>query len=242
MKIIDKNTDFYDFYQNIYKDDALRFDRTDSFLLTKEELCHYLYTEDYSRRWHKKSENRKDYNFLLLQIGVTYWLFLVEILKANEWGSVSDYNMELLTSWKDYEKGNTLVGFETITFSYGIKGQLTTSGWFWHDGYDKQRIYDKIDVITNAIKTKDYETVHCFSEYSFYKGGIGGEKITKHIPLFKACGIQNCVDPYTMYEAFEEHFSLLKTASERTDALGTTNTDKIRNHGFDVKKSFRGKP
>lgn len=27
MRIIDKNTDFYDFYQNIYRDDSVTFDR-----------------------------------------------------------------------------------------------------------------------------------------------------------------------------------------------------------------------
>ena len=41
MRIIDKNTDFYDYYQNIYPDDSLIFDRTDSFLLSKEDLCGY---------------------------------------------------------------------------------------------------------------------------------------------------------------------------------------------------------
>ncbi len=31
MRIIDKNTDFYDCCQNMYRDNSLTFDRTDSF-------------------------------------------------------------------------------------------------------------------------------------------------------------------------------------------------------------------
>ena len=42
MRIIDKNTDFYDFYQGIYRDDTITFDRTESFLLTKELMCEDL--------------------------------------------------------------------------------------------------------------------------------------------------------------------------------------------------------
>ena len=47
MRIIDKNTDFYDYWQNVYKDDTFTFDRRDSFLLTKEILCSNLYTDKY---------------------------------------------------------------------------------------------------------------------------------------------------------------------------------------------------
>ena len=42
MRIIDKNTDFYDFLQNMYPDNSLTFDRTDSFVLTKDILCKHL--------------------------------------------------------------------------------------------------------------------------------------------------------------------------------------------------------
>lgn len=31
MKILDKNTDFYDFYQNVYRDNTYTFDRTTLF-------------------------------------------------------------------------------------------------------------------------------------------------------------------------------------------------------------------
>ena len=39
MRIIDKNKDFYDYLQGIYPDRLLVFDRTGSFVLTKQALC-----------------------------------------------------------------------------------------------------------------------------------------------------------------------------------------------------------
>ena len=43
MRIIDKNTDFYDYLQYMWGYyDSSSFDRTDSFLLTKDEFCECL--------------------------------------------------------------------------------------------------------------------------------------------------------------------------------------------------------
>ena len=60
MRIIDKNTDFYDYYQNMYPDNSLTFDRTDSFILSKDDLCRYLYVDKYTRDG--------DFEYLLLQV------------------------------------------------------------------------------------------------------------------------------------------------------------------------------
>ena len=43
MRIIDKNTDYYDYLQNVYPDDSVVFDRTDSYILHKKDLCEYMY-------------------------------------------------------------------------------------------------------------------------------------------------------------------------------------------------------
>ena len=47
MRIIDKNTDFYDFYQNLYPDKTFTFDRRDSYLLTKDIMCDHLFVDKY---------------------------------------------------------------------------------------------------------------------------------------------------------------------------------------------------
>ena len=66
---------------------------------------------------------------------------------------------------------------------------------------------------------------------------FGGSKT----PILTACGIKDLITPEDIFMAIEEHFSLLKTESERIDPIGATNNDKIEMHGFDTKTSFRGK-
>ena len=48
------------------------------------------------------------------------------------------------------------------------------------------------------------------------------------------------IEPLDIYLAIEEYFSLEREASERRESIGLTNDDKITNHGFDTKISFRG--
>ncbi len=50
-----------------------------------------------------------------------------------------------------------------------------------------------------------------------------------------------CINPLDIYLAFDEYFSLEKQAQERTESVGITDKERIENHGFDVKTSFRGK-
>jgi len=44
-----------------------------------------------------------------------------------------------------------------------------------------------------------------------------------------------------IYLAFEEYFATQITNNERTESTGLTDKEKIENHGFDTKVSFRGK-
>ena len=106
-------------------------------------------------------------------------------------------------------------------------------------GYDKKRLLDNMDTIIHLIDTKNYRIDVSVNYYSFSSGD--GTITEKHIPLLKACGISDHLDPLDVFLAFEEYFSLKRTSSERVEAIGTTNNDKIEYHGFDVKTSFRGK-
>ena len=93
MRIIDKNTDFYDYLQGIYQDNSITFDRTDSFVLTKDMVSMRL------RRGNLRE--KQDYNFILLQICNTFWLFLLKIIATNDYDNVTDYDMELSASIED---------------------------------------------------------------------------------------------------------------------------------------------
>lgn len=216
MKIIDKNSDFYDYFSNIYYDNSLTFDRTNSFLLTKEIICNSLFLE--------QKENNA---FLLLQICNTFWLFSLKVTKKDKYNHPIDYTLKLLNTWKNYNKKRELIKFNIISFPFL---------------YKIKNIYSKktIDSFTQRINTNDYKNKKDITKFKIYQDFRGSfKKIEKNIPLLKACGIINCVNPFDIYLAFEEYFSLEKSATERREPIGITDIDKLESHGFDKKTSFR---
>lgn len=239
MKIIDKNTDFYDYIQNTIPDEGnLVFDRTDSYILTREELCSYIWVRGRGGNMKYYSKDKIPYKFLLLQVGNVFWLFLLGITKINSYARAEDYMIELITTWKNYDKPRKLTELSLLDFEYPIT-QKFKGDWYglYFGDYDRDEVMKHKDILIKSIDTNDYKIVKHIDRHIITKDD--GAKIEKHIPLFKACGISQIVDPLQIYLAFDEYFSLEKQATERIDAVGTTNDDKIRNHGFDTKKSFR---
>lgn len=240
MRIIDKNTDYYDYLQFINPDDTFTFDRTDSYELTKEILCSHIWLHSRYEYGNKAREKTIPYKFLLMQIGSTFWLFLLGITKVNDIRTrAADYNIELLKSWKNYDKPRQLIKLSIIDF--GWKYHISEKyGWFFGD-YNKEDIIKFLDTLIKGIDIDDFETIEAIDKHTIYVGHSCNKAEEKHIPLLKSSGIATCVPPEDIYNAFDEYFSLEKTASESTVAEGTTNNDKIVNHGFDTKTSFRGK-
>ena len=237
MRILDKNTDFYDYLQNMYPDDTFTFDRTDSFVLTKEIMCNYLYIR-HMYSFHK-NRNEKNYNFLLLQICNTFWLFMVELTEIDNFDRVKNYKIDLVTTWKNYDKKRVLCALDVIEFKYYLMGQLSSSSNRWSDGYDMKKVHEKSNILVQAVDTNDYRIRSHINKYRITYGDFS--EVEKHIPLLMACGISNLIDPLDIYLSFEEYFSLEKQDSERREPIGTTDKDKIESHGFDTKISFRGK-
>lgn len=237
MRIIDKNTDFYDFWQNVYRDNSLTFDRTDSYLLKKDAFLNYL-SIALNHRWLHGDDHICV--FLLMQIGNTFWLILVEVTKiSQDYWTPKDYTMELVATWKNYDKPRRLISLDFIQFDMSVGSMILCDGARNGYGYDKSKILSRKDTLINAVNWNTYKVKKNIGDYAFYKNC--NEKETKHIPIMKACGIAGIVDSHEVYLAFEEFFSLEKTASERTESIGLTDTEKIGNHGFDVRTSFRGK-
>ncbi len=234
MRIIDKQSDFYDYWQTVYQDSSTTFDRTDSFLLTKDIFCEHLYA---SRYRYKYSKDCMAHNFVLLQVCNTFWLFLVEITKETNYGAPKDYTIDLLTTWKNYDKPRCLIKLDVISFDWHVDSALYRGRHGKAD--DKTKIKNRTDILIQAVDTNNFRIDHSVNKHTIHMGG--NAKVEKHIPILKACGIGNCVDSLEIFLAFEEYFSLEKTSSERTVSIGLTNNEKIENHGFDVKTSFRGK-
>ena len=240
MRIIDRNVDFYDYLQDY--NDTIVFDRRNSWLLTKQEVLRRIALHGVGYGKHLRYIRDEDnYRFVLLQCGATFWLFHLKITERDAENYPTDYEMELIISWKNFNKKREIIKLQTIGIGYPTN-ELFMEG-FWNNrtvNVDKLKAHAK--EIATAIDNNDYgegNNLGVFIKSTSYKLGWKNEEMT--IPLLKACGIGNLIDPIEIFTAIEEHFSLEKTEAERTEPLGATNNDKIIMHGFDTKSSFRGK-
>lgn len=236
MRIIDKNTDFYDYLQNVYRDNTVTFDRTDSFVLTKEILLKHLPYTRTPPLWVRGF--RRAFDFALLQVCNTFWLFLIDAFDEDETGHPQDCKIELLATWQNYGKQRKLIRLDIIDFSwkvserFKIRQRLT-----WQD--DKDAILENVGVLTNAIDMNEYKVIRSIDSHTVYYGN--GLKEEKHIPILKASGMAAFIDPLDIFITIEQYFSLERLDAERTESVGITDVEKAENHGFDKKSSFRGK-
>lgn len=239
MRIIDRNVDFYDYLQDY--NDTIVFDRRNSWLLTKQEVLRRIALQVGRGKYIRQMRNENNYRFILLQCGATFWLFYLEITEKDTENYPTDYEMKLIISWKNFNKKREIIKLQTIGIGYPTN-ELFMEG-FWNDrtvNVDKLKAHAK--EIATAIDNNDYgegNNLGVFTKLTSYKLGWKNEEMT--IPLLKACGIGNLINPIEIFTAIEEHFSLEKTEAERTEPLEATNSDKIIMHGFDTKTSFRGK-
>lgn len=213
MRIIDKNNDFYDYLQD--STDTIVFDRRGSYELTKDRICSTLDMIRYYRA--------SKYRFLLLQCGATYWLILATITDRIGLYNPSTCTFELLKTWKNYDKRRHIIQLDLVTFN---NMYLLRPKDFSAKGFDYDKIKSFVDIMQQDIDLNNYTC-----EYT----------IANKLPLLKSSGFPTIINPMDIFMAIEEHFSMQKTESERTEAIGSTNSDKITMHGFDTKTSFRGK-
>lgn len=233
MRIIDKNVDFYDYIAGIYRDNSFTFDRSDSFLLTKDIFAQHLYANKYGS-YYKRKDKSVYYDIVLMQVCNTFWLFSVEPTKIDDYNRVQKYQLRLEIRWSDYNCSRKLIRLETISLPFKI---LPTYKYSTIEEYS-DGISQHMAAITCAIASGEFKTV---SDMCYHKWYNGFQWVEKHIPLLKACGIAELVDPMDIYLALEQYFSLEKQSLERTESRDLTDKEKIGNHGFDVKTSFRGK-
>lgn len=221
MRIIDSNKDYYDFWQNIWRDDSVTFDRRDSYDLSKEEFASAFVDESY--RWSKHAmKYRGDsdkHKFVLLQVCNNFWLFDLFITKTVSTGICKDYELHLIETWQDYTRAAELIRLSAIRCYWFLRSDAT-----------------------NAIKRGEYKVEKVFNEFSNIKSqGVGFTKDVRHIPILKNIGIAAEVPAEKIFLALEEYFMTQKRNMERTESVGLTDIEKVTNHGFDAKTSFRGK-
>lgn len=225
MRIIDKNTDFYDYLQNVYRDNTLTFDRQDSYVLTKDMIG-----------W-KLNRYSGKHNFLLLQVCNSFWLFLLETTDTDNYNTPVDFTVTLLGYWKNYHKTRVQYQLQIIEFRFNVYHLWQKDRSF---DFSTKKIIKNSNALIDAINHNDYKTDWRFNHHEITIGEPWKkQKVEKHIPLLKASGLSQYINPIEIYLALEEYFSAEKTAGERTESVNLTDKEKIENHGFDLKTSFR---
>ena len=145
MRIIDKNKDFYDYFQDY--DSDIVFDRRGSHILTNEELNFWQLYNRY---------NNFEDKYLLLQIGYTNWLILAKPTNIDKdtygYFTVNDFSLELLDMWKDYNK--------SVDFKFGeIKTYYTIE-------YITSKKFNHKTALIDDIKLGNFEYKNNLTEKS----------------------------------------------------------------------------
>lgn len=207
MQILDKNKDFYDFYQNIYIDKTYTFDRRKSVYFHKEEWNDIFFN------------SARDYIYYVLQVGYSRYLYkitYIDVSKATVFVSshLDNYKVELVKYWKNYDN--------LVDFEFGIEEELESYGYKnYHPSYEKQ----SIDSLYNTELKKTY----------LYASRLKG----RSYPILYESGIASCTDSHQLYMDIEEWLSAQKERELRTESKDITDKQKIVNHGFDTRESFR---
>ena len=204
MQILDKNKDFYDFYQNIYIDKTYTFDRRKSVYFHKEDWNEIFYN------------NERNYIYYVLQVGYSRYLYKITYLGVSTGWIIhlDNYKVELVKYWKNYDN--------LVDFEFGIAEELESYGYKNNSSrYEKQNI----DSLYNTELKKTYLYYSRLKDRSY--------------PILYESGIASCTDSHQLYMDIEEWLSAQKERELRTESKDITDKQKIVNHGFDTRESFR---
>lgn len=212
MQILDKNKDFYDFYQNIYIDKTYTFDRRKSVYFHKEEWNDIFFN------------SARDYIYYVLQVGYSRYLYkitYIDVSKATVFvpSHLDNYKVELVKYWKNYDN--------LVDFEFGIAEELESYGYKNNNSrYDRSKYEQQnIDSLYNTELKKAY----------LYASRLKG----RSYPILCESGIASCTDSHQLYMDIEEWLSAQKERELRTESKDITDKQKIVNHGFDARESFR---
>lgn len=141
MRIIDKNRDYYDYFQDY--DSDIVFDRRGSRILSNEELNIWSLYNRYKSEFTDK--------YFLLQIGYTNWLILAKVTKIGDNGSgyftVEEFSLELIEMWKNYNK--------SVDFKFGVINSNFSIEYLYSKKWEHRKFIDDVK-LGNFEYTKDF--------------------------------------------------------------------------------------
>ena len=216
MRIIDKNKDYYDYlaYQ-ADSDDGVTFDRRGSIPLRSADFFNVLskYVKNHRYYYRRYSwfweEEPVEYNKLFAIRAGVKFFLLGLKLEVDE----TDFQNRILKSYKM----NLIKIFEDFDY----RGKFL----------DIVSVYDS-DILLNLVNKKKIKNIK-LSELIIENLGLpDGFYILKNI------GIPSIISPEEIYYGIETYLFSLKN-DQNCESKNLTDSEKIVNHGFDKKTSFR---
>lgn len=231
MKIIDKNQDYYDYLSHSPDaDDLITFDRRGSKNFTKEDFCKVLhdikyesYKTELSRYKFKYKKGQNPYFEIALAAGTN--LFIIHLKNL--------IYKEMLN--EENKKVNVLVNFTPVL--------VCTRKYYEYKG--KPLCFYNLDTVWRTGRfTYEYKRAWDInSEQSWEMANLNNVRFKplfdfNGYPLLYGSGISGIIDPSLIYNGIEEYLFGLKNDTD-CESKGLTDKERIINHGFDLKDSFR---
>jgi hypothetical protein len=228
MRIIDKFKDYYDYLSN-YSDtkDTVVFDRRGSIPLLKSDLVKYFAVDDrgnFSPTFHKWDMKCRP---LILCTGQKLFVFRMKN-PTRTLSLISDYiydaEFELLGSYWNYEYNDSPIRLGAT--SYNPK-KINLKKW-------NSELVDP-DFKSMTLKDWKFEPIRKRINENIFRP-IYAEIWPN--PILISSGIPSIIPAEEIYQGLEQYISSKKT-EEKIESVGLTNIEKVINHGFDKKTSFR---
>ena len=215
MRIISKIKDFYDYisYEFSDKDDDIVFDRRNSIKKKKKDIVSFLRLNEYEKKTYYSDIS----NYLIFQVGCLFYLIEIYDIEYKDviccgvkQKEFSNYKMKVLSKWHNYNNKDIMNFYKLYRYFY-----YKTDNQF-------------IDYAKNEILSEDNKMKRA-----------GYADIKDKTFILNETGLASIIEPKEIYLALDEYFSSLITDREKRESTGITNNEKIVNHGFDKKISFR---
>ena len=215
MRIFCKEKDYYDYLQD-YSDDII-FDRRKFVKLTSKEILKEIPIQEYH---HKVNV----FQVFALRAGYYLFFFKSKIVLHNDPEHYSyyiecdfDYEIEYLGQRIDYEyKGSEILTFEWYDISAG------------HDKKWNRMYYDVMEVNLSNIEK---------GNWNFERYGKERRREPK-VPLLRNTFITKYIPAELIYRGIDDYIRASKNDVDQ-ESEGLTDVDKVINHGFDKRTSFR---
>ena len=213
MYIIDRNTDFYDYLSNVYGvDKGIVFDRRGSVRLTDDWLSSF-----FSMVSVKYVE--KDDQYFILEVGTVQYLIRAydpKWIKAS-FDKVSSFKIEIVRVFHNNKhRYGPPISIRNVRLSH-------VHWWF--------SIKSKNDTWDHYVQTESYEELFIAPHHRH----TSPTKVD--LPILAGTKLTSILNPDELWKELMNYIS--SQGNDKDVSIPMTDVEKVEQHGFDKKTSFR---